>query len=99
MALSLKDLPFTNSARGVVGLDLDGSFMAAVQTSGERISGAVSTDVAAGLMADGEVSDVEALSRAIQAFFKANSLPRRVQLGGLESADRRAAVRVAADCR
>src|SRR5438067_9230591 len=77
MAFALRN----NSNRGIVGLDLDGQFLAAVQTSGDGISCAVSTELAPGIITDGEVTDVDALSEALRDFFKANALPRRVRLG------------------
>src|SRR3954452_14607744 len=70
-----------SNTRGIVGLDLDGQFLAAVQTSGEGVSRAVSTELAPGIIVDGEVTDVAALSDAIKDFFKEHNLPRRVRLG------------------
>ena len=70
-----------NSNRGIVGLDLDGEFIAAVQTSSDGISRAVSEELAPGIITDGEVTDVPALSDALRDFFKTHSLPRRVRLG------------------
>jgi Tfp pilus assembly PilM family ATPase len=70
-----------SNTRGIVGLDLDGQFLAAVQTSGDGVSRAVSTELAPGIIVDGEVTDVAALSEAIKDFFKAHNLPRRVNLG------------------
>src|SRR5690242_4489263 len=70
-----------NSNRGFVGLDLDGQFLAAVQASGDDIACAVSTELAPGIITDGEVTDVAALAEALKDFFKTNGLPRRVRLG------------------
>src|SRR3954470_10131046 len=70
-----------NNNRGIVGLDLDGEFIAAVQTSADGISRAVSAELPPGVITDGEVTDVPALSDALRDFFKAHSLPRRVRLG------------------
>jgi type IV pilus assembly protein PilM len=67
--------------RGIVGLDLDGQFLAAVQTNGDGVSRAVSADLPPGVISDGEVTDVQALSEALKDFFKAHNLPRRVRLG------------------
>src|SRR3954467_549087 len=78
MALSLGK---KNSNRGIVGLDLDGEFIAAVQTSPDGISRAVSAELAPGIITDGEVTDVDALADALRDFFKTHSLPRRVRLG------------------
>src|SRR3954466_48554 len=78
MALSLGK---KNTNRGIVGLDLDGEFIAAVQTSPDGISRAVSVELAPGVITDGEVTDVDALADALRDFFKTHSLPRRVRLG------------------
>src|SRR3954465_6997164 len=67
--------------RGIVGLDLDGEFIAAVQTSPDGISRAVSAELPPGGITDGEVTDVPALSDVLRAFFKANGLPRPARLG------------------
>src|SRR5918911_252628 len=77
MALALSK----NSNRGTVGLDLDGAFISAVQTSADGVSRAASIDLAPGVISDGEVTDVTALTEALRDFFKANNLPRRVRLG------------------
>src|SRR5439155_19246046 len=78
MAIALRKK--TNN-RGIVGLDLDGEFIAAVQTSSDGIARAVSAELPPGVITDGEVTDVPALSDALRDFFKAHSLPRRVRLG------------------
>ena len=78
MAIALRKK--TNN-RGIVGLDLDGEFIAAVQTSADGISRAVSSELPPGVITDGEVTDVPALSEALRDFFKAHNLPRRVRLG------------------
>src|ERR1700712_5270608 len=70
-----------NQGRGIVGLDLDGEFIAAVQVSSDGISRAVSAELAPGIITDGEVTDVPALSDALRDFFKAHNLPKRVRLG------------------
>src|SRR5947209_14281724 len=77
MALALRK----NTNRGVVGLDLDGAFLAAAQVASEGISSAASVDLAPGIITDGEVTDVNALGEALKDFFKATSLPRHVRLG------------------
>jgi type IV pilus assembly protein PilM len=77
MALALSK----NSNRGTVGLDLDGAFIAAVQTSADGVSRAASTELAPGVISDGEVTDVTALTEALRDFFKSNGLPKRVRLG------------------
>jgi type IV pilus assembly protein PilM len=70
-----------SNTRGIVGLDLDGQFLAAVQASHDGVSRAVSVELQPGIIVDGEVTDVAALSDAIKDFFKAHNLPRRVRLG------------------
>lgn len=77
MALALRK----NNNRAPVGLDLDGSFIAAVQTNADAIERAVSTELAPGVIRDGEVADVAALSDTLKSFFKHHDLPRRVRLG------------------
>src|SRR3954452_24861568 len=69
-----------NNNRGIVGLDLDGEFIAAVQTSHDGISRAVSAELPPGVITDGEVTDVPALSDALRDFFKTHGLPRRLRL-------------------
>ena len=70
-----------NNNRGIVGLDLDGQFLAAVQASDSGVSRACSADLPPGIISDGEVNDVPALTEAIKDFFKKHNLPRRVRLG------------------
>jgi type IV pilus assembly protein PilM len=77
MALALRK----NNNRAPVGLDLDGSFLAAVQTNSDGIERAVSAELAPGVIRDGEVADVAALSDALKEFFKEHQLPKRVRLG------------------
>jgi type IV pilus assembly protein PilM len=77
MAISLRK----NSPRGTVGLDLDGAYVSVVQTTSEDITRAISVDIAPGVITDGEVTDVPALSDALRDLFKKHSLPRRVNLG------------------
>jgi type IV pilus assembly protein PilM len=77
MALTLS----RKNPRGSVGLDLDGAFVAAVQTEGGHISRAASMELPSGVISDGEVTDVERLSESLKTFFKENDLPTRVRLG------------------
>ena len=69
------------SSRGSVGLDLDGGFIAAVETSGTRILAAASETLPPGAVRDGEVIDGEALSDVLKIFFEEHKLPKRVRLG------------------
>jgi type IV pilus assembly protein PilM len=71
----------TSTGRGTVGLDLDGAFVAAVQASGDGVTRAASVDLAPGVISDGEVTDVHALTEVLRDFFKENGLPKRVRLG------------------
>jgi len=70
-----------NSARGFVGLDIDGRYLAAFQSDGDSVGRVASAELPPGLVADGEVADREGLSAALKDFFKANELPREVRLG------------------
>ncbi|MEA2481576.1 MAG: type pilus assembly protein PilM, partial [Thermoleophilaceae bacterium] len=70
-----------NTNRSPVGLDLDGSFLSAVQVSSDGIERAFSVELPPGVIRDGEVADVAALSDAIKEFFKQNGLPKHVRLG------------------
>ena len=68
-----------NSNRGTVGLDLDGGFLAAVQASGDGVTRAASFDLAPGIISDGEVTDVHALTEALDDLIR--SPGRRLALG------------------
>jgi type IV pilus assembly protein PilM len=70
-----------NSARGSVGLDIDDRFLAAVQAEGGRVQRAASAELPAGAVAEGEVTDRDALAAALKDFFRAHELPRSVRLG------------------
>jgi type IV pilus assembly protein PilM len=77
MALSLR----SNSDRSPVGLDIDGGFLAAVQTDGRRIVKAATMELPAGLITEGEVTDKDRLAGALKDFFKSNGLPKGVYVG------------------
>src|SRR5205807_852349 len=77
MALALSKHP----NRGTVGLDLDGAYLAAVQATPDGVTRAASMDLAPGVISDGEVTDVTALTEALREFFKVEGLPKRVRLG------------------
>lgn len=66
---------------GSVGLDVDGSFLAAAVVDGNSIGRVASADLPEGVAADGEVRDPAALSEALKSFFKRHNLPRDVRLG------------------
>src|SRR5205807_7325075 len=77
MALALSK----HSNRGTVGLDLDGAYVAAVQACQDGVTRAASMDLAPGVISDGEVTDVTALTDSLREFFKSEGLPKRVRLG------------------
>jgi type IV pilus assembly protein PilM len=64
-----------------VGLDLDGSYIAAVSISDGVIQHAASMDLPPGLVRDGEVEDVEGLSRILKEFFRGSPFGKNVLLG------------------
>lgn len=67
--------------QGPVGLDLDGSYVAAAQVSGGRIVRTASAELDPDLVRDGEIVDPAGLSGALREFFKQTGLPRKVRLG------------------
>jgi len=69
------------SDNGLFGLDIDGRFVAAAQVRDGKLANTASAELPAGVLADGEVADREALSAALKEFVSANKLPRRVMLG------------------
>lgn len=70
-----------NTPRGTVGLDIDGAFLAALQTTNGQVTLAASTELAPGIVSDGEVTDGDALTAALKDFFRSRGLPRNVRLG------------------
>jgi type IV pilus assembly protein PilM len=77
MALTLRK----TSDRATIGLDIDGRYLAAAQTSGGKVLRAASVELPAGLVSDGEVSDPSALGQALKSFVAEHALPRTVRLG------------------
>jgi type IV pilus assembly protein PilM len=75
------ELTLRKRTPGSVGLDVDGSFLAAAMVDGGSIGRVASMDLEPGVAADGEVKDPEALSEAIRELFKRHGLPRTVRLG------------------
>jgi type IV pilus assembly protein PilM len=69
------------SARTAVGLDLDGSYVAAVAMSGGVIQQAASIEMPSGLIRDGEVEDVQAVSHLLRDFMKQHGFGKNVWLG------------------
>ena len=77
MALRLAN----RSARMSVGLDLDGTYLAAVAVVDGVIKEAASMDMPGGLIRDGEVEDVEGLSHVLKDFMKDRGFGKNVFLG------------------
>jgi type IV pilus assembly protein PilM len=69
------------SARSSVGLDLDGSYLAAVSMSDGVIEHAASMEMPGGLLRDGEVEDVQGLTQLLRDFMKENKFGKNVWLG------------------
>jgi type IV pilus assembly protein PilM len=70
-----------NGPRGVVGLDLDGEYISAVEVDGGVIRRSATADLPHGLIEEGEVQDGPGLTRVLSEFFEVNDLPRDVRLG------------------
>jgi type IV pilus assembly protein PilM len=77
MALSLRK----TTARGSVGLDIDGRYLAAAQVDAGRVVRSASLDLPEGVVSDGEVTDAAALADALKTFVSRAGLPRNVRLG------------------
>jgi type IV pilus assembly protein PilM len=77
MAFSLRK----NSERGVVGLDIDGRYLAAAQVDAGRVVRCASLELPSGLVRDGEVVDRDGLADALRSFVKEAGLPKSVRLG------------------
>jgi type IV pilus assembly protein PilM len=69
------------SARTSVGLDLDGSYVAAVAIENGVIEKAASMEMPSGLLRDGEVEDVQGVSQLLKEFMKEHGLGKNVWLG------------------
>ena len=67
--------------RGVVGLDIDGRYLAAAQVDSGRLVRGASTELPSGLVRDGEVIDRDGLAEALKNFVGETGLPKRVLLG------------------
>jgi type IV pilus assembly protein PilM len=77
MAFSLRK----SSNTGVVGLDIDGRYLAAAQVDGGRLVRGASVDLPEGVVRDGEVVDREGLAEALKRFVADTGIPRTVRLG------------------
>ncbi len=72
---------FSKQDSAVVGLDIDGSYLAAAVVDNGSIGRMASVDLPKGLTRDGEVADATNLSMALKEMFDTYDLPRRVRLG------------------
>ena len=70
-----------HSGTEYVGLDVDGSYLAAAELNGGVLERAVSRDLEPGVVEEGDVKDPDRLANALKDFFRAEKLPRRVRLG------------------
>jgi type IV pilus assembly protein PilM len=77
MAFSLRK----NSERGVVGLDIDGRYLAAAQVDSGRVVRGASLELPGDLVRDGEVVDRDGLADALKSFVKEAGLSKSVRLG------------------
>jgi type IV pilus assembly protein PilM len=77
MAITLRK----QTSDGVVGLDIDGGYVAAAQLNAEGVQRAASRELEPDVVRDGEVLSSERLGHALKDFFRDESLPRRVRLG------------------
>jgi type IV pilus assembly protein PilM len=77
MAITLRK----QTSDGVVGLDIDGGYVAAAQLNGEGVKRAASRALEPDIVRDGEVLSAERLGDALKDFFRDESLPKRVRLG------------------
>src|SRR3954451_5910745 len=69
------------STRASVGLDLDGSYLAAVSIADGVIEQAASAEMPAGLVRDGEVENVDGLAHFMRDFMKEHNFGKSVWLG------------------
>ncbi|MGI8660197.1 MAG: type II secretion system protein GspL [Thermoleophilaceae bacterium] len=76
MQLSLR-----KQAPGTVGLDIDGSYLAAAEVKDGVVARVASCELSEGIAPDGEVRRPDELAGEIREFFRAESLPRNVRLG------------------
>jgi type IV pilus assembly protein PilM len=77
MALTLR----RQTSDGVVGLDIDGGYVAAAQLSGQGVKRAASRELDPDVVRDGEVLSSDALGDTLKDFFREEGLPRNVRLG------------------
>jgi len=72
---------FSRQDNSVVGLDIDGEYLAAAVVDNGSIGRMASVDLPTGLTRDGEVADAAGLSMALKEMFETYKLPKRVRLG------------------
>src|SRR5947207_3017664 len=70
-----------SSSRSSVGLDLGGSYLAAVSVANGVIEEAASADMPPGIVRDGEVEDVDGLAQVLRDFMKQHNFGKSVWLG------------------
>ena len=75
------NLSFRKKSAEAVGLDVDGTFLAAAVVDDGSIGRMASAELPPGVTADGEVKDPAALSAALKDLFRTHNLPERVRLG------------------
>ena len=74
-------LTLRKQAPGTVGLDIDGSYLAAAEVKDGVVSRVASCELTEGIAPDGEVRRPEDLAREIRELFRSEALPRNVRLG------------------
>ena len=72
---------FSRQDHSVVGLDIDGEYLAAAVVDGGSIGRMASVDLPKGVTHDGEVADGDGLAQALKQMFDTFDLPKRVRLG------------------
>lgn len=72
---------FSRQDTSVVGLDIDGEYLAAAVVDDGSIGRMASINLAKGITRDGEVVDGPGLTMALKEMFQTYRLPRRVRLG------------------
>lgn len=78
---SFVQLTLRKQASGTVGLDIDGSYLAAAEVHQGVVSRVASCELSEGIAPDGEVRRPDELAREIKEFFRKEALPRSVRLG------------------
>jgi type IV pilus assembly protein PilM len=73
----------TSAGKTVVGLDIEPGYVAAVEARAGRVAveRAATAPLAAGVVRDGEVVDIDALATVLRTLFAQHKLGRRVRLG------------------